>query len=599
LSDFARTMVTDFPIQGILEHLVLRIVEMMPITAAGVTLISPTLRPRYVAASDDSALRYEQLQTELGEGPCVAAYQSGEAVSVPDLRSGDDFTRFRPRALKEGLGAVFTFPLRQGSKQLGALDLYRDTPGPLSDDEMIDAQTLADVTAAYLVNAQARTDLQDASDRARERSVHDDLTGLPNRILLLERMEHAFLRSRRSHMRSAVFFIDLDRFKDVNDTYGHQTGDALLVAVAERISRLLRPGDTLARLSGDEFVILSEELDDQTHAEAIALRVVEALEEPFELPGAVVEISGSIGIAIAGTDQNDPEQLLRDADIAMYQVKHKGGARSQVIDLRQRHVEENRAALQRDLHHAVDRGELRLDYQPIVRAGTGMIAGVEALLRWDHPTRGPVPPTMLIPLAEQTGDIIEIGRWALSRACADWKRWSHAGSHDSLAMAVNVSAHQLMASGFAAIVEEVLADTDTSAGLLTLELTESALLRDPERALVILTDLKGLGLNVALDDFGTGYSSLSYLRQFPVDIIKLDQSFIVDLGFDRASRSIVMKIIELAHLLGMTVVSEGVETEERRQEVTTLGTDFWQGYYFERPMSAESLDRLVMSGRNG
>ena len=270
LSEFARTMLTDFPIQAILDHLVLRIVEILPVTGAGVTLISAAAGPRYVAASDPSALRFEELQTELGEGPCLAAYTTGMAVSVADLREDKRFKHFAPRALEAGLAAAFTFPLRQGDNRLGALDLYRDSPGPLSSANMVTAQTLADVAAAYLLNAQARVDLEDASERSYESSVHDALTGLPNRTLLVERIDHAVLRSRRSGKVLALLFVDLDRFKEVNDRFGHQIGDALLIAVSDRINTELRPGDTLARLSGDEFVVLCEELGGEAQATVIA-----------------------------------------------------------------------------------------------------------------------------------------------------------------------------------------------------------------------------------------------------------------------------------------------------------------------------------------
>src|ERR1022692_2140025 len=254
LSEFARTMLTDFPIQDNLDHLVTRIVEIMPVTAAGVMLIPPSLEPRYVAASNGAALRFEQLQSSLREGPCLAAYQSGGSVLVPDLRDDQRFRSFSPRALEGGLSAVFTFPLRHGEAQHGALDLYRDAPGPLSIAEIRSAQTLADVAAAYLINAQARADLLDASAQSREAALHDPLTDLPNRTLLLERLKHALLRERRTGTTSALLFIDLDNFKAVNDAYGHQTGDDLLIAVAQQLAAGLRPGDTLARLSGDEFV---------------------------------------------------------------------------------------------------------------------------------------------------------------------------------------------------------------------------------------------------------------------------------------------------------------------------------------------------------
>ena len=313
LSVFARTMLTDFPIQGILDQLVRRIVEIMPITGAGVTLISESTSPHYVAASDVDAMRFEELQTILDEGPCIIAYQSGNAVPIADLSNEQRFPLFAPQALEAGLAAVFTFPLRHGDAQLGALDLYRNTPGPLSDDDMVAAQTLADVTSAYLVNAQARADLLHSAAHAQSISLHDSLTGLPNRILLLERIQHALLSRRRSGKLVAILFIDLDGFKKVNDSSGHQTGDDLLVAVSSRITQMLRPGDTLARLSGDEFVIVCEGLDQENQIEGLAERLDDAIATPFDLRGGPVYLSASIGIAFAGRG-NDPEQLLHRAE---------------------------------------------------------------------------------------------------------------------------------------------------------------------------------------------------------------------------------------------------------------------------------------------
>jgi diguanylate cyclase (GGDEF)-like protein len=323
LSEFARTMVTDFPIQEILDHLVKRIVEILPVTAAGVTLIEPGVDPRYVAASDPSALRYEQLQTELGEGPCLAAYGSDEAISLPDLRVEDRFSTFVPPALESGLAAVFAFPLRHGDLQLGALDLYRDTKGGLSLASMTAAQTLADVAAAYVINARGRDDLQESSDQARSAALHDALTGLPNRVLLLELLDRAFRRASRSGSTVAVFFIDLDRFKAVNDTYGHRAGDELLIVVAERLTGVLRPGDSLARLSGDEFVVLCEDLADPSVADAIAVRLKAGLSRPFTLLALDVEVTmtASIGVAFAGLGIDTPAELLHDADLAMYRSK--------------------------------------------------------------------------------------------------------------------------------------------------------------------------------------------------------------------------------------------------------------------------------------
>ena len=541
LSEFARTMVTDFPIQRILDELVLRIVDILPITAAGVTLIEPGISPRYLAASNAAALRFEQLQTELGEGPCLAAYTTGDVVAVPDLREERRFPRFASRALAAGLRAVFTFPLRGGDARLGALDLYRDSPGPLDPDAMRAAQTLADVAAAYLRNAQARADLQDSSDRSRAASRHDALTGLPNRSVLLERLEYVLLRGRSTEM-VAVLFVDLDEFKMINDMHGHRVGDELLVAVANRLTTHLRPGDTLARLCGDEFVILCDDLSGQVEVDAIAARISAALAESFSLSSGDVHTTASIGIALATRGNHLAEELLHDADLAMYQAKRKGGARHQLIDpVEQRQVDQ-RAILQRDLHRAYRGPELRMEYQPIVRTVDGRIVGVEALLRWEHPSRGPVSPSMLIPLAERTGLITEIGQWVLEHACRDLRSWRDHHQTDDLGVSVNVSAYQLMSPEFTATVEDVLHRTDTAPGLLTLEVTESVFVRDSHRALLVLNDLKHLGVNLALDDFGTGYSSLSYLNRFPVDIVKIDAC---------------------------------------------------QGYYFARPMPAEAFDALM------
>ena len=593
LREFARTLVTDFPIQGILDHLVKRIVDVLPITSAGVTLISPGTDPRYVAASDDDALRYEELQTELGEGPCLAAYETGEAVSVADLSVESRFPSFTPRALEAGLAAVFTFPLRHGDEPLGALDLYRDTPGPLSAAAMDAAQTLADVAAAYLLNARARDDLRDSSDRARESALHDALTGLPNRTLLVERLDHAVLRGRRSGKMAAVLFVDLDRFKQVNDLHGHGVGDELLIAVAQRLSAVLRSGDTLARMSGDEFVILCEDVENSAHVDTIASRVGAAISTPFNLLSMEIEITASVGIAFMGPGDQLSEELLRDADTAMYQAKRKGGGRHQIIDLREQHLADQRANLERDLRGAALREELRTDYQPIVATSDGRITGVEALLRWSHPSRGLVTPAVLVPLAERSGLIVEIGQWVLEQACADRHRWQNHDQVDDVTVSVNVSAHQLMSRDFVETVATALSRTSTDPEMVTLEVTESVFVQDSERALVVLNELKHLGVALALDDFGTGYSSLNYLHRFPIDVVKIDQTFIANLGHDPASEAIVLAVIDLAHTLGMSVVAEGVETAAHHRQLNALGCDSCQGYYFARPMSADNLVTLL------
>jgi len=580
-------MLTDFPIQSILDHLVKRIVDVLPINGAGVTLIEPPSAPHLVAASSASSLAFEKLQTELGDGPCLAAHRTQDPVLVPDLQADERFVVFAPRATEIGLGAVFAFPLRHGLRCLGALDLYRNDPGALTAHEAATAQTLADVTAAYLVNAQARAELQDTSQRSHEQSVHDPLTGLPNRLLLIERIDHAIVRSSRSRKLVAVLFIDLDHFKDVNDAYGHKTGDDLLIGAAERIHDAIRPADTLARISGDEFVLLCEDLEEVEQVEIVASRIVNALGTPFVLADGIVEISGSIGIAFSGQTLHSSDQLLHAADLAMYQVKRRGGAGHQVIDLRATHGAESHLDLRIALGKAVGRGELRIEYQRIVRADDQHVEGIEALVRWDHPTRGAVAPSTMIPLAEQSGLIVEIGSWVLQQACIDHS--VHAGPA-GLMLSVNVSAHQLMAPRFVEMVEAILTETHSDPSLLTLEITEGALLRDTQRAHVVLDGLKQLGLHLALDDFGTGYSSLSYLKRFPVDVVKIDQSFITDLVRDESSRAIVSMTIDLAHALGLTVVCEGVETLEQHEAVAGLGANSCQGYYYGRPATMDAAE---------
>ena len=593
LSEFARTLVTDFPIQSILDHLVVRIVELLPIGSAGVTLISPSGEPRHIAASDSSARRFVRLQTEMAEGPCMVAYSTGEPVSVPDLRVDDRFPNFTPRALEEGLLAVFSFPLSHENHQLGALDLYRKTVGPMDADAMEAAQTLADVTTAYLLNAQTRTDLMEASERAVHNSLHDTLTGLPNRTLLIQRLDHAMLRSRRTKNMLAVLFVDLDRFKTINDGFGHHVGDELLAAVASRLTNLLRPGDTLARLSGDEFIILCEDLEDASQVEPVASRIGDAFTEAFVLTNAELHISASVGIAFAGFADDMPEDVLQKADAAMYKAKGRGGAGHAVVDLREDRLLNHRARLNRDLRGALLRDELRLRYQPIVDTKSGQIVGAETLLRWAHAGYGIVQPKILIPLAEQSGLINEIGRWSIEEACKERRRCLKHHQHGEIDISINVSVHQLMAADFVTSVANVLTDTHTDPGCMTLEVTESVLVADAARALSVIRGLKRLGVKLALDDFGTGQSSLSHLKQFPVDVVKIDRNFIADVQNNSASWLIVKAVVDLAHGLGMTVVAEGVETFRQRDEVFALDCDFSQGFYFSRPEPGDEFNAIL------
>ena len=586
-------MLTDFRIQAILDHLVDRIVDILDISGAGVTLISPGASPHYVAASGKAALRFEQLQTELGQGPCLTAYETGELVAIPDLASDDRYPAFGPAAVSAGLAAVFTFPLHDGEGRLGALDLYRDRVGDLDRHDLDAAQTLADVAAAYLLNAQARELVLQASERFKASAMHDSLTGLPNRVLLGQRLEHLASRAQRSHSTVAVLFADLDRFKRINDTYGHFVGDAVLIAVAQRLATLIRPGDTLARVSGDEFVILCEDLADPGDGEALAVRIHDAFDEPFHVGGRELRVSASVGIAYCGPGEAVTYQLVINADAAMYEAKRAGGAGHRVVDLQAAQQERDHYSLEQDLRSALTSTGLALAYQPIVRATDGVVTGVEALLRWTHPATGPVAAPTAINVAERSGLIVDVGAWVLARSLRDRAAWLAQHPGQPLSLAVNISARQVIDPGFVGLVAGLLEQASMDPADLVLEVTEGIFIENGEQPMAVLAELRQLGVKLALDDFGTGYSSLNYLRRFPVDIVKIDQGFVADIDRDPTAAAIVGAVTQLTHVLGMTVIAEGVEEPHQRDRLIDIGCELAQGFLFAVPMPSIDLTDLL------
>lgn len=597
LSDFAHTMLTDLSTCAILSGLVSQIVEVLDVRGAGVTVLSSGPAPDYVTGSDEVALRFERLQADLGQGPGVTAYQTGEMVWVEDLSVDIRYPDFGTTAVHAGLAAVFTFPLRHGDGRFGALNLYRDTPGSMTPEELTAAQTLADVAAGYLLIAQAREEVAQAAQPLQDSGLHDSLTGLPNRTLLQERLLHAGQRCQSSRSTAAVLFTDLDRFKRVNDSFGHAVGDDLLVAVATRLAGLLRPGDTLARVSGDEFVIFCEDLDRASEAEVLAERILQAFQEPFQLVDRAIAISASVGVAVAGPEEHLDYRLVVDADTAMYEVKRSGGAGHRVVDSDLAHEAQAQLSLEQDLREAVRGAGLSVAYQPMVRTEDGMVTGVEALLRWTHPLIGPVAALTAITVAEQSALINEVGAWVLERACRDHQRWSDAHREFSLDLSVNVSAHQLVSHGFIGLVTDILARTGMDPAALIVEVTEGTLIDDGPHALDVLVALRAHGVRVALDDFGTGYSSLNYLRRFPIDIVKIDQVFVADIGRDPAAEAIVSAINHLSRLLGMTVTAEGVETAEQHEQLKAMECEQAQGHLYAKPMTAQDLCGFLSSSK--
>jgi diguanylate cyclase (GGDEF)-like protein len=425
------------------------------------------------------------------------------------------------------------------------------------------------------------------------RATHDELTGVVNRVLLIDRIDHALTRARRQGDDAlAVLYLDLDRFKEINDTLGHQAGDALLVDVAQRITSVVRPGDTVGRLGGDEFVVLCENIKIEESIR-VAERLLAIVEAPLGRGDAAVRITTSIGIAFSKEGATG-DDLISRADAAMYAAKRDGGDRYEVYDETLRTALTQRRDTERALRHALARGELVLFYQPIVRSADGTVAAVEALLRWRRDGGALIPPDQFIGLAEETGLIVSIGEWVIESACAQLAEWSRAGCEMSIS--VNVSAVQLQRSGLEEAVRRALALTGADPSRLILEVTESVLVQDDDRAHTQLTRLRALGLRVAIDDFGTGYSSLAYLQHLPVDIVKIDRTFITALETDDSASAVLAAVIHLAHILGFLVVAEGAETRAQVDELRRLECDEIQGFYFARPAPVGALDEQVLRG---
>jgi diguanylate cyclase (GGDEF)-like protein/PAS domain S-box-containing protein len=453
---------------------------------------------------------------------------------------------------------------------------------------------------ASQVMARDITDRKRAERALAHQALHDHLTGLPNRVLLNDRLALALARCGRSECFVAVVFLDLDRFKVVNDSLGHEAGDRVLCAVSARLQNVLRPADTLARFGGDEFVVVCDEIAGPAEATRIARRVLDALADPVDVGDESVPVGASVGVALAREPaETTAEGLLRDADAAMYRAKERGRGRIELFDEGMRSRLVTRLGEERRLRLAVARDELDLHFQPVIDLPGGEVVAVEALVRWRHPERGLVLPAEFIPLAEESGIIAELGQWVLEEGCRQAGGWARAlGPDRSLEVAINLSTRQLGEPDLSKRVSALLDRHRLRPGgvALCLEITESFLLEDPVATGTVLDELRALGVRLSIDDFGTGYSSLAYLRRFPLDTLKIDRTFVRGLGSDPDSRSIASAIVELAHALGLEVVAEGVEEHQQLDVLVELGCDRAQGYLFGRPVPASQLWDVLERG---
>jgi diguanylate cyclase (GGDEF)-like protein len=475
--------------------------------------------------------------------------------------------------------------------------------GDLSQRVVVENRDELRFIANALNNTVAKT--KEASDHLAHRATHDVLTGLPNRVLILDRLDQGLRRVERTAGQLAVLFIDLDRFKPINDSVGHEAGDEVLRTVADRLRKVLRPADTIGRLAGDEFIVLCEDLPSEHHAVEIGGRVVTALSDPMLLRGGAadgreVSVGASVGIAFARTGQaGTPDQLLGDADVAMYRAKQRGRGRVEVFDEQLRVMLERRNSIQELLHRAIQEDQFRVVYQPMVDAASMAITGFEALVRWEHPTNGTLSPAEFIPVAEETGMIVPLGARVLREACQQTAAWRTRPGGADLEVSVNLSARQLADAELVSTVTNALLDSGLPAEALWLEITETTIMDDAETASHTLGELRRLGIHLAIDDFGTGYSSLAYLRRFPIEQLKIDRSFVDGLGTDPDDDAIVALIISLAHTLRLRTVAEGVEAAEQLTTLRRLGCDTVQGFHISRPLPADLAGAAIGTTADG
>jgi diguanylate cyclase (GGDEF)-like protein len=585
LSAIQRKIVLRAESREVLEAIVAGTGELIGDEIVGLRLVDPhDHRSTVLVASDgmDAGMVEDLRRGRVGEGA------AGRAISEDRLVVIDDYTADeggRPEAIAGHVRSAMAAPVREHGEVVGSLVVATPRDGRRYGDGDREA-LLAFAEHASLALSDAKT-----VDDALHQAFHDSLTDLPNRAMFVERLSGALAGAGPAGRSVGVLFLDLDRFKNVNDSLGHTAGDELLIAVAGRLRGCVRPTDMASRFGGDEFALLLEDLASPADAERVALRVLTTLEAPFTVAGREVFISASIGIAVGARPDED---LVRDADLAMYRAKADGKGRFVRFEPGMHVAVMERLELEADLQRAVERGELLLHYQPVVELCDARVIGLEALLRWNHPVRGLVPPGDFIALAEEARLMPQLGRWVLHEACRQAAAWRRDGSRASIA--VNMSGTHLQSGSLARNVSEALDRSGLPAEALVLEITETVIMSDIEPTIEALRELKDLGVRLAVDDFGTGYSSLQYLRRFPIDILKIDKAFVDDLGGGSDDAALARAIIDLGQSFELAVVAEGIEREEQRMRLLELGCDLGQGFLFARPMEPAAVPAILTDG---
>jgi diguanylate cyclase (GGDEF)-like protein len=583
LSRLQRCISHRTPLETVLETVVEGAALLVSADLAGLRLIDPSdpgelLTAAATGFSEELLRRVRRVPANVGAaGRAIAEERLVEMCDYPQAEDAS------PDLVDAGVQHALGLPVHEHGSVIGALFLGSCDPDRrFSESER--TMLLAYAEQASVALAAART------ANSMRHAFNDSLTGLPNRALLLDRLELALARAERSDYDVTVLFLDLDGFKPVNDSLGHLAGDRLLIEVARRLKDCLRRGDTAARLGGDEFAILLGDLSDAERARSVAEKILEKLAEPFTLLGRELFVSASIGIA---SGLEEPEDLLRNADVAMYRAKGEGGGRFETFD-RAMHAEVvERLDLEADLRRALERDELVLHYQPIVDLASGLVEGVEALVRWNHPSRGLLPPVEFVPLAERSGLVVPLGRWVLQAACLQAAQWQALHGVEAPSwVSVNLSGNHLLDPRLVDDVTRALEHAGLEPARLMIEITETVIVHDVGLAVERLEQLKQLGVRLAIDDFGTGYSSLRYVGRFPVDFLKIAKPFVDGIS-DESDGALVETIVRLGRSLRLRTIAEGIEHREQHQRLVALGSALGQGYLFARPLTVASLDELI------